>query len=163
MWLIWNSQASPAMGVQAGQSQYYPSGPYPGGGYSGDDGPASAAQLNNPQGVAVDAEGNLYISDYGNYRIRKVSPNGTITTIAGNGSKDHSGDGGPATDAQLNAPRGIAIDGFGNIYVADFRQCADVCSLSRGSVRPKRAFLHACNLQCPVNYRVGPFVWVPGM
>jgi trimeric autotransporter adhesin len=93
---------------QAGQDQY-----------SGDDGPATAAQLNNPQGVAVDAVGNLYIADYGNYRIRKVSPDGTITTIAGNGTQGHSGDGGPATSAQLTAPRGIAVDASGNIYVAD--------------------------------------------
>jgi len=95
-------------GPQAGQRQY-----------SGDGGPATAAQLNNPQGVAVDAAGNLYIADYGNYRIRKVSPDGAITTIAGNGIQGHSGDGGPATDAQLNAPRGIAVDASGNIYVAD--------------------------------------------
>ncbi len=93
---------------QAGQDQY-----------SGDGGPATAAQLNNPQGVAVDAAGNLYIADYGNYRIRKVSPDGTITTIAGNGTQGHSGDGGLATSAQLNAPRGIAVDASGNIYVAD--------------------------------------------
>ena len=93
---------------QAGQGQY-----------SGDGGPATAAGLNNPQGVAVDAVGNLYIADYGNYRIRKVSSDGTITTIAGNGTQGHSGDGGPATDAQLNAPRGIAVDRSGNIYVAD--------------------------------------------
>jgi trimeric autotransporter adhesin len=78
-----------------------------------------AAELNNPQGVAIDAAGNLYIADYGNYRIRKVSPDGTITTIAGNGTQGNSGDGGPATSAQLNAPRGIAVDASGNIYVAD--------------------------------------------
>ena len=85
----------------------------------GDGGPATNAQLNNPQGVAVDAVGNLYIADYGNYRIRKVSRDGMITTTAGNGTQGHSGDGGPATNAQLNAPRGIAVDASGNIYVAD--------------------------------------------
>ena len=73
----------------------------------------------NPQGAAVDAAGNLYIADYGNYRIRKVSPDGTITTIAGNGTQGHSGDAGPAINAHLNAPRGIAVDASGNIYIAD--------------------------------------------
>jgi hypothetical protein len=106
-------------GALAGQCDDYPGSFCPGGGYSGDGGPATAAQLNNPQGVAVDAAGNLYIADYGNYRIRKVSPDGTIATIAGNGTQGHSGDGGLATSAQLNAPRGIAVDASGNIYVAD--------------------------------------------
>jgi sugar lactone lactonase YvrE len=96
---------------------FYKGQPFCGG--DDDEVPATAAQLNNPQGVAVDAAGNLYIADYGNYRIRNVSPDGTIATIAGNGTQGHSGDGGLATSAQLNAPRGIAVDASGNIYVAD--------------------------------------------
>ena len=74
-------------------------------GYSGDNGPATSAQLNTPYGVAVDAAGNLYIADTGNHRIRKVS-NGVITTVAGNGTPGYSGDNGPATSAQLNRPDG---------------------------------------------------------
>jgi sugar lactone lactonase YvrE len=87
-------------------------------GYSGDGGPAASAQLNNPWGVAVDSADNLYIADYGNWRIRKVS-NGVITTVAGNGTPGFSGDGGPAIDAELYAPSGIAVDPAGNLYFAD--------------------------------------------
>ena len=88
-------------------------------GYSGDGGPATSAQLNNPNGVAVDASGNLYIADTGNNRIRKVSAAGIITAVAGDGSYGYSGDGGPATSAQLNGPFGAAVDASGNLYIAD--------------------------------------------
>jgi len=88
-------------------------------GFSGDNGPATAAQLNNPTAVAVDAAGNVLIADSSNYRIRKVSTGGTITTVAGNGSYGFSGDGGPATAAQLYYPRGVAVDGSGNLYIGD--------------------------------------------
>jgi trimeric autotransporter adhesin len=87
-------------------------------GFSGDGGPATSAQLVFPQSVAVDSAGNLYIADYTNHRIRKVS-NGVITTIAGNGTPGFSGDNGPATSAQLNLPRGVAVDSAGNLYIAD--------------------------------------------
>jgi sugar lactone lactonase YvrE len=87
--------------------------------YSGDGGPAPYAQLNSPSGLALDSSGNLYISDTANNCIRKVDPSGIITTIAGNGTKGFSGDGGPAISAQLNVPLGIAVDPSGNIYVAD--------------------------------------------
>jgi sugar lactone lactonase YvrE len=88
-------------------------------GYSGDGGLATAAMLRNPTGVAVDASGNLYIADYINNRIRKVSPSGIIITIAGTGTFGYSGDGGPATSAQFANPRGVAVDGSGNLYIAD--------------------------------------------
>ena len=87
-------------------------------GFSGDNGPATSAQLNRPGGVAVDSAGNLYIADQFNSRIRKVS-NGVITTVAGNGTRDFSGDNGPATSAQLNFPNGVAVDSAGNLYIAD--------------------------------------------
>jgi uncharacterized protein (TIGR03437 family) len=86
---------------------------------SGDGGPATAAQLWDPRAVAIDATGNLYISDLSNGRIRKVSTAGIITTVAGNGSYGYSGDGGPATAAQLNSAAGIAVDSAGNLYIAD--------------------------------------------
>lgn len=87
-------------------------------GFSGDNGAANNAQLNIPEGVAVDAAGNLYIADYGNHRVRKVS-NGIITTVAGNGTPSFSGDNGPATSAQLYNPSGITLDAVGNVYVVD--------------------------------------------
>ncbi len=90
-------------------------------GFSGDNGPATSAELNVPAGVAVDSAGNLYIADYGNNRIRKVS-NGVITTVAGNGTAGFSGDNGPATSAELNMPGGVAVDSAGNLYIADTQQ-----------------------------------------
>jgi uncharacterized protein (TIGR03437 family) len=91
---------------------------YGNGGFSGDRGPATTAQLYNPDGVAVDSAGNLYIADLGNERIRKVS-NGVITTVAGNGTGSYSGDSGPATSAGLNGPSSVAMDSTGNLYIAD--------------------------------------------
>ena len=88
-------------------------------GFSGDGGAATSAQLNTPYGVAVDSAGNVYIADYLNSRVRKVSTNGVITTIAGNGSFSYSGDGGPATSASLFFPSGVAVDSSGNVYIAD--------------------------------------------
>ena len=87
-------------------------------GYSGDDGPATSAQLSWPAGVAVDSAGNLYVADQNNNRIRKVS-NGVITTVAGNGTPGYSGDNGPATSAKLYGPKGVAVDSAGNLYIAD--------------------------------------------
>jgi uncharacterized protein (TIGR03437 family) len=88
-------------------------------GFSGDGGPATGAQLYNPHGVALDATGNLYIAHRSNHRIRKVSPTGMMTTIAGTGTSGFSGDGGPAISASLSDPTGVAVDAVGNIYVAD--------------------------------------------
>jgi hypothetical protein len=88
-------------------------------GYSGDGGAATNADLCNPNSVAVDANGNLFISDVPTDRIRKVDTNGIITTIAGNGSYGFSGDGGVATNAALKNPNGVAVDARGNLFIAD--------------------------------------------
>ena len=88
-------------------------------GYSGDGGPAIQALLNGPQSAFVDTLGNIYIADRLNHRIRKIDTSGAITTVAGNGSKGFSGDGGPATQAHLNGPFGVYVDAVGNLYIAD--------------------------------------------
>jgi sugar lactone lactonase YvrE len=88
-------------------------------GFSGDGGPATQAKLFNPWAVAFDSEGNFYIADSGSNRIRKVALDGTISTVAGGGVCCVLGDGGPATNATLSTPRGVAIDGAGNLFIAD--------------------------------------------
>ena len=88
-------------------------------GYSGDGGPADEALLWGPNGVAVDDAGNLYVADSGNHRIRRVDPTGTITTVAGTGTRGNGGDAGPAIKAQLSGPSGVAVDNSGNLYIAD--------------------------------------------
>ncbi|MBI3933834.1 MAG: hypothetical protein HY316_04025 [Acidobacteria bacterium] len=88
-------------------------------GYSGDSGPATNAMLAFPIGLAMDAAGNLFIADLYNHRIRRVTPGGTITTVAGTGVDGFSGDGGLATSAQLSQPRGVAVGTDGSLYIAD--------------------------------------------
>jgi sugar lactone lactonase YvrE len=90
-----------------------------GAGFSGDGGLATKAQLGYPSGVAVDAKGNLYIAQVVNPRVRRVSADGKITTVAGAGVRGFSGDGGLATKAQLWNPSGVAVDALGNLYIAD--------------------------------------------
>jgi uncharacterized protein (TIGR03437 family) len=88
-------------------------------GFSGDGGPATKAQLYSPWGVTVDPSGAVYIADTGNRRIRRISADGAITTVAGTGSWGYSGDGGPATSAGLGDPLDVAIDAAGNLYISD--------------------------------------------
>ncbi len=88
-------------------------------GFSGDGGAATAAELNIPNGLTVDGAGNVYIADVGNSRIRKVTPAGIISTIAGNGTAGWAGDGFAATSAKINLPYSIAVDAAGNVYIAD--------------------------------------------
>ncbi|HEY6342781.1 MAG TPA: NHL repeat-containing protein [Bryobacteraceae bacterium] len=90
------------------------------GNYWGDGGKAIDAGIYYPLGVIADNSGNLYVSDSSNSRVRKVAPDGTITTFAGTGVSGYSGDGGPATAAQLKAPAGLAFDASGNLYIADW-------------------------------------------
>ena len=89
------------------------------GGYTGDGGPAVLAGLNGPTGIALASDGTMYIADSNSHRIRKVSPDGMISTFAGNGTNGYSGDGGPAAEAQLNFPQGLALGPDGSLYLAD--------------------------------------------
>ncbi len=90
-------------------------------GFSGDGGPATAANLNSPTGIALDGAGNLYIADTGNNRIRKVTPSGKISTIVGNGVAGYAGDNQVAdtVTTELNQPLGITVDFAGNLFIAD--------------------------------------------
>lgn len=87
--------------------------------FSGDGGSALNASLNQPEGIAVDARGNVFIAEFNNHRIRKVSPAGIITTVAGNGTAGFSGDGGPAVNAAMNVTPVVTVDSSGNLYVGD--------------------------------------------
>lgn len=89
------------------------------GGFFGDGGPAKNAAMSDPNGIALDAAGNLYIADTNNHRIRKVDLAGIITTVAGTGTAGFSGDGGAATSAELDAPFGVRADTVGNLFIAD--------------------------------------------
>lgn len=88
-------------------------------GFSGDGGPATNANLSRPTGVALDSGGNVFFADTSNYRIRKVDVNGIITTVVGSGAYGFGGDGGPATDAALKSPFGVAVDAFDNLFISD--------------------------------------------
>ena len=88
-------------------------------GFSGDGSAATAASLNFPTGVALNSAGDIYVADYPNHRIRKVNTSGVITTVAGNGTFGFSGDGGAANETQLDRPHGVAVDGAGNLLIAD--------------------------------------------
>jgi trimeric autotransporter adhesin len=97
--------------------------------YGGDGGQAGSAQLNGPQSVAVDTTGNVYVADTANNRVRKVAPNGVITTVAGTGLAGFSGDGGQGVNAQVGSPDAVAVDSAGNVFIAD------------GSARVRKLFL----------------------
>src|ERR1700689_1020606 len=95
-------------------------------GYSGDGGPATNAQLSQPLGLTVDAGGNLFFVD--GVRVRRIAPSGIIATVAGNGTQGYSGDAGPAVNAQFGYPGAIAVDGSGNLFVADSNSVRKVSS-----------------------------------
>lgn len=94
--------------------------------YSGDGGAATAAELNVPIGITIDGSGNIYIADFSNNRVRVVNSSGIISTFAGNGTVPFSGDGGPATAAGVCQPRGVYVDGTGNVYIASVNRIRKV-------------------------------------
>jgi sugar lactone lactonase YvrE len=88
-------------------------------GFSGDGGPAVEAELGAPAAIAIDADGNVYIAEFFNHRIRKITTDGTITTIAGTGTPGYNGDGQPAIESQIGEPTGVAVDRAGYVYIGD--------------------------------------------
>src|ERR1022692_4998410 len=120
-----NQTPAACQGVAAGDINTVAGNEATGANYTGDGGPAAKALLGDPVAVLLDAAGNLYISDSGNNAIRKVNTSGIITTVAGMGpnANGYSGDGGPATQAELNGPKGIALDSSGYLYIADTVNC----------------------------------------
>ncbi|HEY5913521.1 MAG TPA: hypothetical protein VJA21_23280 [Verrucomicrobiae bacterium] len=109
---VWRVATNGATTLVAGKSTY---------GFSGDGGAATNATFSGPSGVALDGAGNLFIADAGNNRIRKVTPDGLISTVAGTGFGSFGGDGGPATKATLATPFGLAFDSLGNLFIAESR------------------------------------------
>jgi len=89
-------------------------------GFAGDNGPAQASQLNQPYGLVLDPQGNLFVADYGNQRVRRIGTDGNITTIAGTGQSGSGGDGGQATAASFMGPRNLAMDAAGDLFVSEF-------------------------------------------
>ena len=88
-------------------------------GFTGEGGPATDARINNPNGIFVDTSGNVYFSDLGNQRVRRITTDGRIETVVGDGTPGFSGDGGPATDASISNPAGLFLDAAGNLYLVD--------------------------------------------
>jgi len=130
---------------------------------AGDGGAATSASLNNPQCVAFDNFGNLFIADTANSRIRKVSPNGIISTVAGTNSGGYSGDGGMATNAQLSSPCGIVLDAAGNLYIADsannrIRKVAPMASLLPRREPTAQGFRGMAGRPPTPNYMI-PLLW----
>jgi hypothetical protein len=107
-------------------------------GFSGDGGPATAAKLDDPNGIAFDSSGNLYFADSNNHRIRRIDRHGTITTVAGTGTAGYGGDGGPGTKAMLESPFGIAMAPGNLLYISDASDNSGrvrVLRLSDGTIR----------------------------
>jgi serine/threonine protein kinase/sugar lactone lactonase YvrE len=135
-------------------------------GFSGDGGRAVDAALNSPSGVCLDSAGNVYIADSGNHRVRKVTPDGRIVTVAGNGTPDFSGDGGAAERAALKNPSAVEVDSEGNLYIADTdnhrvrRVSGGVISTLAGNGRPGYSGDDGpaanANLGLPADLALGP-------
>ena len=104
--------------------------------FGGDGGPAAAASFNLPYGLAADLVGNVYVADLGNQRVRRIAPDGSISTFAGTGVKGSLGDSGLATNAQLMSPRNVAVDAAGNVYISEFEGHRVRRVTTDGNIRP---------------------------
>lgn len=120
--LLAGAVSGAAVCAQSADARTYTITPFAGSGspgFSGDGSNAEGAQVNNAWGLAFDSSGNLYVADQINHRIRRITPSGTISTIAGNGTASFGGDGNAATNASMNYPSGLAVAPNGNVYIAD--------------------------------------------
>jgi len=131
-------------------------------GYSGDGGPATAAKLTQLSGIAVDNAGNLYIADPSCSVIRKVTPQGIISTYAGNGNPGYSGDGGPAIKAefQIGSPQGVAVDNAGNVYALDYQNHV-VRKISTSGIITTIAGTGASDYTGDGGPVISAFIWYP--
>jgi hypothetical protein len=127
---------------------------YAGGGSAGlgDGGPATDAQLNYPQAIAVDSSGVLYIADTRNCRIRRVGRSGVITTYAGTGQCSNDGDGGAATSAMFLEPRAVTVDSLGSVFVADKQLCMDGCTYFVRMIDPSTGIIRHSQTALNINY-----------
>lgn len=121
-------------------------------GYGGDGGPATEAQFDEPVGVVVDGDGNVFILDRKNYRVRRVDADGVVTTVAGSGLESHGGDGGAATSAGFRFTRDIFIDRDGNLYVADDDRIRVVRGIAAPTDPPAAAALTAVSTGAPADF-----------
>ena len=132
-------------------------------GYNGDGIPATQAEISFPEGLAIDPSGNVYFSDMGNNRVRIINQQGTIETIAGNGTCGFSGDGGPGSAAQLCGPQGVGIDAKANLYIADGYSGteSDLQSRNRSHLILAKLYRRASDTKPPWSPR-RPRAWSPG-
>ncbi len=134
-------------------------------GFSGDGGRATAAQLSQPNATAVDAAGNIYIADMGNHRVRRVAPDGTISTIAGNGQIGRGAEGIPATQSPLNFPSSVAVDNNGDVLIADWQNylIRKVSFAIRPAISPGGIVNAASFLPAPVPLAPGALISIFGI
>jgi uncharacterized protein (TIGR03437 family) len=134
-------------------------------GYEGDGGRAVEARLNQPNGLALDARGNLYIADMGNHRVRRVAPDGVITTVAGNGQIGRGAEGIPATQSPLNFPSSVAIDANGDLLIVDWQNylIRKVSFGARPAISPGGVVNAASFLPAPVPLAPGALISIFGV
>jgi sugar lactone lactonase YvrE len=134
-------------------------------GFSGDGGRATAAQLSQPNATAVDAAGSIYIADMGNHRVRRVAPDGTISTIAGNGQIGRGTEGIPATQSPLNFPSSVAVDNNGDVLIADWQNylIRKVSFAIRPAISPGGIVNAASFLPAPVPLAPGALISIFGI
>src|SRR6185437_586285 len=137
------------------------------GGYSGDGGAATSAEFLPIISIVIDGYGNLYLSDNGNQRVRKIDTAGIVTTFAGNGTAGYSGDGGSATNAEIFAPEGLGLDLNGNLYICDqnnnlVRKVSIACSTPNVQVVSSKDSICTGESITLLGVGASTYTWLPG-